>query len=351
MASGSSENWYMPVLKTKRAEKYALTRIDKRFHQRIRPLFEIIARNPEKVNSVTEHLKSVFKNLAVCAKPYGRCFLDAREIAPDGEEAANEAFSLAVDYLLKFTPVTGVTRAADVPAVMRFGTEGIALRVTRSEFESGDLMRDVRNFVSRHALNYEGIDLIVDMESVDEMIDDGVMACAEAFLAELPELKRWRTLTISGSAFPLSTGQRNSQKLVERVEWKAWRNMRELLPRRSNFSDCVVQHPRGVEGFDHKKMQVSAVIRYTLDEEWLLIKGESLNRAKGWEQFQNLSTHLVHGHLRKHFEGSSHCRGCQGIHAAAAGAENYASPEAWRRIGTIHHISTVMNALSSLPEP
>ena len=36
------------------------------------------------------------------------------------------------------------------------------------------------------------------------------------------------------------------------------------------FSDCAIQHPVGVEGFNPRTMQVSASVRYALPDQWLL---------------------------------------------------------------------------------
>jgi hypothetical protein len=120
------------------------------------------------------------------------------------------------------------------------------------------------------------------------------------------------------------------------------------LPRLPTFSDCAIQHPRGVEGFDPRIMQVSASIRYTLPEDWLLLKGESTRFKQPSVQFPDLATRLVYGHLRSHFRGATHCEGCASIKAAADGAPRFGSAEAWRRLGTMHHISTVAEQLRVL---
>ena len=50
---------------------------------------------------------------------------------------------------------------------------------------------------------------------------------------------------------------------VQRAEWVAWRERlyreRQKLPRLPMFSDCVIQHPSGVEGVDPRIMQVSRI--------------------------------------------------------------------------------------------
>jgi len=206
-----------------------------------------------------------------------------------------------------------------------------------------------------HGLKPEEIDLVVDLGAVDQMIAAGVMALTDAFLADVPDHASWRTFTVSSCAFPTSMGgvERHSQTRVERAEWIAWRDSlharRKHLTRLPTYSDCAIKHPKGVEGFDPRIMQVSAAIRYTLAYDWLLIKGESTRQTPPSIQFQTLATRLVYGHLRSNFSGQNHCRGCLSMKNAADGAPRLGSAEAWRRLGTIHHITMVIDGLASLP--
>ncbi|MBI2571910.1 MAG: hypothetical protein HYV63_33280 [Candidatus Schekmanbacteria bacterium] len=148
---------------------------------------------------------------------------------------------------------------------------------------------------------------------------------------------------------------RHSHNRVERAGWIAWRDQlharRSRLPRLPTFSDCAIQHPKGVEDFDFRTMQVSASIRYTMSTEWLLIKGASTRVTRPGVQFPALATKLVYGQMRSSFSGAAHCEGCRSMKAAADLAGGFGSAEAWRRLGTIHHISMVTEGLAALPWP
>lgn len=98
-------------------------------------------------------------------------------------------------------------------------------------------------------------------------------------------------------------------------------------------------------------MAASASIRYTLEKEWLLIKGKSTKVIRAGKQFPDLAHELVYGKFRSRFYGSDHCNGCQLSKAAADGASRLGSPGVWRLLGTIHHLSVVTQALASLPWP
>jgi hypothetical protein len=192
---------------------------------------------------------------------------------------------------------------------------------------------------------------------VHGLISEGVANLTDEFLAAIPSRTDWRTLTVAGCAFPKSMGavERDSYAIVERVEWKAWhdnlyasRASRDRLP---TFGDCAIQHPLGVEGFDPITMQVSAAVRYAMPEDWLLIKGKGTRMVAPSIQFPRLARRLTQGDLAANFAGANHCQGCAGMAAAASGVGGYGSAEAWRRLGTVHHITTVMDGLASLAWP
>ena len=162
-------------------------------------------------------------------------------------------------------------------------------------------------------------------------------------------------LTVSASAFPQSMGvvDRQSHVVVPRAEWMAWKHLRDggQIVRIPTYSDCAIQHPGGVEGFDPALMQVSATVRYTLSDSWLLIKGESNPQAPGTFAVPSVGEAAgIRAISSSHFHGKPHCEGCASIKRAADGQAGLGSPEVWRRIGTVHHITEVMRTLRSLPE-
>ncbi len=348
---------YIPVLKVKRAEKGALGAISPSIKAYVVPLLEIVQRRRER--PVDKHLITSFRDLAASLYGYPRCLLDLREIAGDGPSAAAEAFGRAETAGIEFTPVTGLSRTADVNlAVKMSGTRGVGVRLTRQELESGSLDARLNSFMSGNRLIPDDVDLILDLGPVEDFIPAGVNALAMAFLADVPVKSQWRSLTVTGCAFPFSMAvvNRKTAKRVKRVEWLAWRDrlydQRTSLERLPAFGDCAIQHPSGVENFDPKFMQASATIRYTSGEDWLLVKGESTRKTLPSHQFPSLATRLVYGDLQGAFEGPQHCEGCRMAKASADGAEGLGSPEAWRKIGTIHHVTTVVqNDLASLRWP
>ena len=348
---------YVPVLKIKRGEKKALASIAPRLRQHIVPLLEIVERKT--APTVDKHLSTGFKDLAPSLSGYARCLLDVREIDADGPMGAAKAFGRALAEGISFTPVTGISRTADVASAVALSSRtGIGIRLTLSEFKGGRLTADLNSFLSANGLTPDRVDLIVDLGSVYDFIAAGVTALTNVFLSDVPNKGQWRTLTVTGSAFPPSMGvvNRNSSGRFARSEWLAWRDglyrNRAALERMPTYSDCAIQHPAGVEGFDFRYMRVSASIRYASGDDWLLVKGESTTVRRATIQFPQLATRLVYGQLQSDFAGTQHCEGCQMAKDSADGRRGLGSAEVWRKIGTIHHITTVVqDDLASLPWP
>ena len=344
---------YVPVLKVKRGEKKALELVALDLRAHITPLLEIVEwRRSQDKPTLRSHLDTAFKDLANSLRRYPRCFLDARELAPEGSSAAEQVFTRAAGAGIPFIPVTGINRA-DAPAALSNRDRGLAIRLTRAEFEAGDLSASLTDFMARHDIGFEDTDLILDLGPVEDMVTEGIARFATHFLGDVPYPNRWRTFTVSASAFPQSMGvvERRSHAMVARAEWLAWKHLRDggQFVRTPTYSDCAIQHPSGVEGFDPKIMQASATVRYTLADSWLLIKGESTRRNPARLQFLWLAKQLIYGHLRDHFHGKAHCEGCASIKRAADGQPRLGSLEVWRRIGTVHHITEVTRTLRSLP--
>jgi hypothetical protein len=345
-------NHYVPVLKIKRGEKKALGMLSPAVRANITPLLEIVENKSGK--TIGEHLDTAFDGLPQAVRGFTRFFLDAREIRSDGSSSAKDVFCRARAIGHTFTPVTGISRVVDVVAALEAATDGIAVRVTRKDFESGIIATQLPRFLVEHHLSKEHVDLLVDLGPVDNMVMAGIALLTQQFINAIPAQQQWRTFTLLASAFPLSMKGigRNSHVFVDRMEWLSWKDTlytrRADLERLPTFGDCAIQHPRGVEGFDPRIMPMSAAVRYALADKWLIIKGESKDTTPLKRQFPMLAAMLTEGPLSAHFAGVGHCAGCSYMVRAAQGEPGLGSPEAWRRLGTAHHITQASEQIRAL---
>lgn len=294
------ENHYVPVLKMKAAEKEALALLSSSVRDRITPVFEVVERDAEEKDTPSEHIDTAFKKLQPAVEHLRLYFLDCHEIAGDGSESVEDVFRRANDLGTPFVPVTGIGRTVDVQPALANRASGLALRLTREEFESGAIQNELLSFVKTIGVPREVIDLIIDLGAVDDMVLPGVQAAAAACLSDIPDPMTWRTLTLSASAIPPGMGglESRSHDFVERLDWLAWRDaIRDdpSFPRVPTFSDGAIQHPSGVENIDWSMINPPASIRYTTGDQWLRIKGVGIRTTLPSEQYQGLATNLVYG--------------------------------------------------------
>jgi hypothetical protein len=349
-------NHYVPALKLKTGEKDALAMLLPATKQRITPILQVVERVGTK--SIDDHIETAFKKIQPAVSGLSRFFIDPVEIKSDGAAAAQAVFEKCQSLGVPFTPVAGLSRAPDLTAaaMQATGRTGLAVRLTREDFEKGRLA-EFSAYLTTHSIAATDTDVILDIGEVEDMIADGIAALAESFMASLPQLSQWRTLTLLSSAFPESMKHvdRDSHAYVDRAEWQAWcdhlRKAGPSVPRPPTFGDWGIQHPGGVEHFDPLKMQASAAIRYATDSKWLLIKGRGTKKASPGKQMPGLAGQLTTGAHKKAFCGAHHCAACALIVAAANGAPKLGSPTKWRQIGTAHHITTTVEAIQKLPAP
>ena len=349
-------NHYVPALKLKAGEKDALAILSSTIKQRITPILQVVERVGPK--PIDKHIETAFKKILPAVTGLSRFFIDPMEIASAGPPAAKSVFAECAKLGVPFTPVAAPSRPSNLTlaAIQAPGRSGLAVRVTRADFESGALAA-FPGYLAAHSISAVETDLIVDLGPVEDMIADGIAALAEAFISSVPHIAQWRTLTLLASAFPMSMRHvdKDSHDYVERAEWQAWRNnLRKAgpsLPRPPTFGDWGIQHPVGVENFDPVKMQGSAAIRYATGVNWLLIKGRGTRKLSPGKQMPGLAAQLTTGALKKSFAGRSHCAACALIVAAANGAPSLAGLTKWRQIGTAHHITTTVEAIQNLPSP
>jgi hypothetical protein len=217
--------------------------------------------------------------------------------------------------------------------------------------ETVGINQDIAKFLEQSELSEKDIDLLVDIKETEKNGDK----CAKylTLSQNIPDLLRWRTFIFASGSFPkdLSEYKLDEENLIPRVDWKSWVNHSNgtELKRKPAFADYTIQYPiyRDMSQFFHP----TTSIKYTLENEWFVMKGER----------QKFDKYLANAALLvkdSRFYGEDFSDGDKYIAEKAKHFEAYAknpaikgtgSTETWLRAGINHHLGLVVHQLANLP--
>lgn len=346
---------YVPILKGKQGEYRALQLLDSSAKDRLTPLIEVMlptkaAADPQKG---VKDLATTLKKSWELARPL---FLDLALMPGGGTRVATRLFREIRAKGLQAIPVTDLVRSPEYQAtIAQLATEdgrGVCLRLHDEDFEdSAALLNHVEELLGRLRIAPDNVDIVIDLLEIIPSHLARLTALSRTNLETLPNLDGWRSLVLASTAFPQSMAGLPAYQASTRAraDWALWRGLIRAVhrPRRlPTFGDYAIQHHELVE-YDPITMKMSPNIRYTCDDAWLILRGKSV-KSKGWEQVYGLARDLVQ---RTEFRGAGHCWGCDYIFRTAQQKEKTGGATLWRRVGTVHHLTTVTEQLASFPWP
>ena len=220
----------------------------------------------------------------------------------------------------------------------------MCLRLNRHDLESGALACNVSTWISSHETDPSQVHLVLDVQIVDPT-DQGYLR----LYSDIPLLDKWKTVTIAGGSFPkdlqeLSVGEH----LLPRTEWDCWKQLvRARLLRIPTFGDYATLHPYLQPAFSG--MNVSASIRYTTDEHWLVMRGEGLlnKDGAGHAQYPANAQLLME---RPEFCGRDFSFGDNYIYERPFKIDQPGTPRNWVTAGVNHHVTFVVRQIARLFE-
>jgi Beta protein len=381
-------NHYVPVLKWKTAEREVIPDLQRWTHGRFTPLIEFVQTPPPSLpkkrkdgtvravkpkDPAERALTHVGKGLRGLEKAHFEItpfFLDPDLIGgtklPDGEDCWTYIVRIAKSMKLHAVPVGRLSSSEERLAVVKeqAGPSGIALRVTRDDFwpRTGKRMRTVINAaasaiapdlaerIEAFRKGWPIAHLILDLESLEGASSTMVEGLIDKIYSAVASPAAWKTLTVIGTAFPISlTGiEKKKEGLIPRTELIAWLNRRRdrAYSRMPTFGDFVIQNSEGVEPDPTKVITPYAAIRYTLPQEWLVVKGELIAEASG-KQFIGLAKRLAKH--KRFMKPPPHCEGCRKVLETKEDFEAVLDLSGWRHWGTVHHITLTLEQMDALP--
>lgn len=356
-------NHYVPIIRWKRGEQKALEYLEDSLKYTMTPLIEVPPidwdfQNEEPKKTIDEHLEGIGDTIKKSWNHNGAIFIDAYhvclediELMSNGQHPLEYIISEAHNKGITAIPVTGIKRGRNyqnaVKQLVETYKNGYCLRLEDDDFE--DIEQSLNIIGETLDIDYNEVDLIIDYKYIDPKYESRIERLILGTIYEIPLLSSWRTFTICGTAFPknlsdqISTGTDGD---IRRSEWQIYKKIiTKNLNRIPAFGDYIITHPEYLE-IDPRFMQMAANIRYTTEEDYLILRGHSI-RLKGWGQIVDISKRLV---SNDQYSGKDFSYGDHYIYKCSLGDESTGNAETWRRVGTNHHLTLIINQLSNLHE-
>lgn len=351
-------NYYIPILKGKQGEFRALRDLSEKTKQKFIPLICV----PPPKKSLEKHLNNIADKITTLWGYKRPFFLDLfalklTERTSSGTHPLNYIFQrmkksrLFAPFAI---PTTGLDRDdaynSAVVDIISKDKRGVCIRLLEQYMiDAVELNDKLNELLEKLKISKKEANLLFDfraicMEDVRDTADTAIK-----IINELPNISEWQTLTIAASGFPetLSEIRRDSIIKLPRAELALWQLIiaqSKRLPRIPSYGDYGIVHPNHLV-LDPRRINPSAKIRYTLDEEWLVLKGQSLRKhSKKYKQYHGLSQGLVD---RDEFMGASFSKGDEYIAKCADGNVSSGNLETWIRVDTIHHLTLVSDQIAN----
>src|SRR5437773_4025751 len=268
---------YVPILRWKQAEKHALRDLFPWVKSKLTPLIEVPEYGPALTGTFTKYPLSI-------ARVWGSApfFFDFGHLSCRIPETdATTFFVEARNIGLSVIPTTGLAGSIDYQKVVTETAEedkrGICVRLYRDNLGKPGLELSVATLLRTLRQKEEDIDLVIDLKTYQDSDSD-----LTAILSLVPKIAKWRSLTVASGAFPKDlTGLSVGQHELSRLEWVSWftSSKNHGLPRTPTFGDYAMIHPclpKPIPG-----VNISASIRYTAWDYWVVMRGEGLRNPGG----------------------------------------------------------------------
>jgi len=353
---------YVPILRPKQGEVWAIRDLSEVAQERITPFFDIHRvqiKDGKKEKSLDAHLDSIIKRIC---KDW-----------PSNREFLWDLFSIALSERLqiKYHPVLGFGESLfnnKMTAIPTIGTDrdeaylmavksllnkgmadSICLRILRDDLETPmESVSQINTILNRLDISQSSCHLLIDMRVVEErLIEDNIEAVSE-FTSEL-DMDMWKTFTFSSSSFPIDMSwlPPDSDSRVPRVEMKLWNALTQaepLIGRKSNFSDYAIINPEKPD-VDPLRIRAGGKIRYATETDWIIVKGHGLHRGQKFNQYRKLSRKVMGF---PEYRGTSYSWGDDFLDKCSKGKVGTGSLTTWVKVDTNHHLTLVGEQISTL---
>jgi Beta protein len=333
---------YIPLMRAKDAELRALRDLAPTLRPWVTPMLECppsVLRRCDSAKELQARLDGIASHLSGWS---GRTvFLDFSMLQSTTERHPLEVVAAsATQFGVRPVPVVSLKIAAESAydistyAVLARNGSAMCLRLSPAELNLGTIEVMLNQRLRRYGVRPEQVDLVIDRGGID-----GSSVTYSEFAHLIPSIDSWRTLTVLAGSFPKDLAElaRGEIHRLRRFEWLQWRNLDSWVGRRPAFGDYTIQHVNFKEPVPVPN--VSASVRYTIENEFFVMRGEGvLNEGgPGYGQW-NAWAALLTG--RPEFFGATFSAGDRYIVDRASDWNSPGTAQTWLQAGFSHHVTT-----------
>ena len=350
---------YVPVLKWKQGEQKALETLTPTIKRGLTPLIEVAPidwdfDNGTYKKTIDEQLDGFGEIMSRSWGMDGAIFVDLLHIEPnDRMENGQHPLEFTLQELrsrfIKAIPVTSYERDVEynkeVALAHQIDGLGVCIRLVEEDFDN----LQVRLDALLHSLQVapSEVDLVIDNNHVDPNSRTRTTLLLTGLINNITYLQEWRNIILCGTAIPKDLSEIGADNVgeIERTEWLIWKKLIQSnhLTRNPTFGDYGIAHPEPFEA-DPRLIRMSASIRYTGEDKFIMFRGRDL-RKYGYGQYYQLAAQII---AHPEYSGPAFSAGDQYIYDVANQVGTSGSPQTWRRTGTSHHLTYVVNDLSNV---
>jgi len=358
---GSSH--YVPIILLKQGEKNALARLADDVKGKITPIFAIPPidwdfENDQPKMGANDHVAKIpdqlLKSWGTTPAFIDTLFLADNDYMSNGSHPLTWLINEAAKGGLKLIPVTSPSRSQEhVDAILRLEParrDEICLRLPVEDWPTIKGYEDIDNLLNQCGLNEEQVHLVLDLG------DSPGSTALPAIISEINNLRtpdKWKTLTVTSSSMPFDTPTGAGVHVVPRNDWLLYKNILKTggIKRIPAFGDYAIASPTLISDVDPRIMNISATIRYTVDDAWLISKG-GLFKGNGGRSIGGAAVPPACTNLVNHNSYSpNHCSFEDWIISVSNNHGSPGNPSTWRNQGTYHHLVFVTEQIANLSAP
>lgn len=354
---------YIPILKAKKGEFDALKNTSSATAQRIQPIFEVPAftgsiANGKRFENMPQPTVAYLNEIAakIASVRSGMpCFLDSRHWASNatlenGEHILSYTLSRLIALEVPVNPVVNYDVWDDPEYQEVFKNAGassagtLCIRLESDAFDDMDdpeyFIRRLNSIITTTAFPEARICILIDFRDTNMLSVIDMQAVAEKCIETLSAWD-FSYIGIAGSSIPImindAVEEINSTGYVTRKEVLTWKALRKAYPKQNLvFSDYAIRNPNAVD--DVPAPHANGKIRYTISNQFFVVRGHSLQFHNKGKQYHRLSAEVVNS---PHYMGPNFSYGDEHLFQCSKGKGGCGNSTTRITIDTAHHLKAV----------